>query len=95
MGFKVVESVVFANKGIELQNTEYTLLGSYEVKKSEGKYNVEAYARVYGGVDHTKAVLDVIRVGLVLDSLSDGLMSLLYARLKEDARFTGKTIIDN
>ena len=95
MGFKVVESVAFVNKGIELQNTEYTLLGSYEVKKSEGKYNVEAYARVYGGIDHTKAVLDVIRVGLVVNEIPDGIMALLYAELKAGARFTGKTIIDN
>lgn len=97
MGFKVVEPMLVKAFGVSLPNTEYTIHAGYEVSKNaDNTFNIEAKADVYASVDHTKAPIDVIRVLLKnLPSMPADIYAALYAALKSQLRFQGKTLIDN
>ena len=97
MGFKVVELMLVKAFGVSLPNTEYTIHAGYGVSKNaDNTFNIEAKADVYASTDHTKAPIDVIRVLLKnLPSLPADIYASLYAALKSQHRFQGKTIIDN
>ena len=97
MGFKVVEPmVVKAFKGLNIPNTEYTLHAGYEVSKNaDGTFQVEAKADVYVSADHSGAPIDVVRVVLKnLALLPADVLAALYAALKAQNRFHGKTLVD-
>ena len=96
MGFKVVEAVTIPSTGAVLANTEYTIHASYRVRKENNLFTIDAAADVYAGPDHTKKPIDMMCVLLrKLAVMPVNVVDALYTELKKNARFTGKTIVDN
>ena len=98
MGFTVLENVEFAQyPNVSVANTQYTLNGSYELKKNPNNtYNIHSYAKVYTSGDHSKPPIDMIGVTLWnLAELPADIFAALYIALKALPRFAGKTFVDN